>query len=82
MVKWATLLVVSIGVLGISMDKPFFPFLGETAQLWIGGCPMYLEQIARHPPTTAYYFRGRGYKIFGQVEPKISFGVNSVRGTS
>lgn len=41
-VKYATLLCISVGTLGISMDKPFNPILGETLQVWIGGCPMYL----------------------------------------
>lgn len=30
----------------------------------------------------SYYFIGNGYKIFGQIEPKISFGINNVKGYS
>ena len=66
-VKYATLLCISVGTLGISMDKPFNPILGETLQLWLGGCPMYLEQISHHPPIGSYYMVGRGYKITGQI---------------
>ena len=43
---------------------------------------MYLEQISHHPPIGSYYFVGRGYKIYGQIEPKISLGMNSVKGFS
>lgn len=64
-VKYASLLAVSVGTLGISMEKPFNPVLGETFQGWIGGCPIYLEQISHHPPIGAYYMQGRGYKIHG-----------------
>lgn len=80
--KKAVVISVSIGTLGISVEKPFFPTLGETLQVWIGGCPMYMEQILRYPPTGAYLFYGRGYKIYGQVEPKISFGINGGKGYS
>ena len=43
---------------------------------------MYLEQIIHHPPVGAYYFVGRGYKIYGEIEPKISFGMNNAKGYS
>lgn len=56
-----------MGTLGISMQKPFNPILGETLQLRIDGCPIYLEQISHHPPIGAYYFQGRGYRIHGQI---------------
>ena len=81
-VKFATLLAISVGTLGISRDKPFTPILGETLQLWIGGCPIYLEQISHHPPIGSYYMQGRGYKIYGCISPKISFGMNNVKGYS
>lgn len=66
-IKYATVLALSVGTLGISMEKPFNPLLGETFQGWIGGCPIYLEQISHHPPIGSYYFVGRGYKIYGQI---------------
>ena len=43
---------------------------------------MYLQQINHHSPIGSYYFVGNGYKIFGQIEPKISFGMNNVKGYS
>ena len=41
-IKFATLMAISVGTTGISIAKPFNPILGETLQLWIGGCPIYL----------------------------------------
>lgn len=52
-------------LLYMSMEKPFNPVLGETFQGSINGCPVFLEQISHHPPIAAYYFVGRGYKIYG-----------------
>lgn len=40
--KYSTLLAISVGTVGILMDKPFNPILGETLQEWIDGCPMYV----------------------------------------
>jgi hypothetical protein len=47
------------------MDKPFNPILGETYQTIIDGCPVYGEQISHHPPISAVFMKGRGYKIYG-----------------
>ncbi len=49
-------------------------------QVWIDGCPVYLEQISHHPPIAAYYMIGRGYKAYGSIGPKVSFGFNSISG--
>lgn len=81
-VKNAVVISVAVGTLGLSVEKPFFPTLGETLQVWIGGCPMYMEQILRYPPTTSYILYGRGYRIQGQVEPKVSIGLNNGKGYS
>lgn len=75
--KYAVLYTISVSNLGISSEKPFNPILGETLQCWVGGCPLYLEQISHHPPIASYYFVGRGYKIYGQIDPKIGIGLNS-----
>jgi len=66
-VKAATLLAISVGTLGISMLKPFNPILGETLQLKIDGCPIYLEQVSHHPPVGSYFFQGRKYRLHGQI---------------
>lgn len=58
---------VSNCTLSISMMKPFNPILGETYQSWIGGCPLYMEQISHHPPVSSYYFQGRGYTLHGNI---------------
>lgn len=51
-------------------------------QLRIDGCPIYLEQISHHPAIGAYYLYGRGYRLYGQVQPKVNFGLNNVKGFS
>lgn len=66
-VKYSTLLAISIGTVGILMDKPFNPILGETIQLWLDGCPLYVEQISHHPPLSSYYMVGRGYTMHGII---------------
>lgn len=50
--------------------------------MWIDGCPAYAEQISHHPPISAIYFVGRGYKIYGQLEAKVELGMNSGRGSN
>lgn len=40
--KWIVVYLVTVGVVGISMEKPFNPLLGETYQGWIDGCPVWL----------------------------------------
>ena len=78
--KLATVFLITIGTVGISMEKPFNPLIGETYQGWIDGCPIYLEQVSHHPPRSSYIMYGRGYKIYGQIEPKIELGMNSIKG--
>jgi hypothetical protein len=41
-IKYASLQAISVGNLGIAMEKPFNPILGETMQCWIDNCPIYL----------------------------------------
>jgi|JI10StandDraft_1071094.scaffolds.fasta_scaffold3054897_1 hypothetical protein len=80
--KMVLLFSISITISSISVSKPFNPILGETLQMWIDGCPVYLEQISHHPPIVAYYMIGRGYKIYGSIGPKASFGLNNITGYS
>lgn len=80
--KFSVILMISENALSIHMEKPFNPILGETFQGWIDGCPIYMEQISHHPPISAYYFVGRGYKKYGCMEPKVSVGLNSGSGYS
>lgn len=68
---------VSMCSLIISMDKPFNPILGETYEGTIDGCPIMLEQISHYPPILSFLFLGRGYKIYGVLEPKIQLKMNS-----
>jgi hypothetical protein len=55
------------GLMGLEMDKPFNPILGETYQGWMNGCPVFLEQISHHPPIAAFFLQGRGYKVYGSI---------------
>lgn len=80
--KAAVLLQISMPSLMISLNKPFNPILGETYQGWVDGCPIFLQQTSHHPPISHYILFGRGYKIFGYVEPKVALGLNCAKGWS
>jgi hypothetical protein len=80
--KNAIIMMMTENALSIHMEKPFNPILGETYQGYVDGCPIYLEQISHHPPVSAYYFVGRGYKKYGTTEPHISIGLNKGSGYS
>ncbi len=73
---------IGYSILYLEMEKPFNPILGETYQGWINGCPITCEQISHHPPITAFYFVGRGYRIHGNIEPKIDLSMNSGVGSN
>ena len=75
-------MMMTENALSIHMQKPFNPILGQTYQGFVDGCPIYLEQISHHPPISAYYLVGRGYKKYGTIEPQISFGINKASGFS
>lgn len=66
----------------LEIEKPFNPILGETFQGWVRGCPVYAEQISHHPAITAFYMVGNGYKIYGSIEPKVEFHLNSATGSN
>ena len=38
-----------------------------------------MEQTCHHPPISNLYFKGRGYEIYGSVNPLISLRINSVK---
>lgn len=81
-IQAAVLFQISTAILVISMNKPFNPVLGETYQGFIDGCPIFLEQVSHHPPISRYLFIGRGYRIYGTIEPKVAVGLNCVKGWS
>lgn len=64
-------------ILWFDVEKPFNPILGETYQGFIRGCPIYAEQVSHHPPVTAIYMVGRGYKIHASLEAKVNIHMNS-----
>ena len=63
----------------VEHEKAFNPILGETYEGFIDGCPIYSEQISHHPPISAVYFQGRGYKISSTVAPFSKLGFNCGR---
>ena len=65
--KQVVIVSLTHSLLYISMEKPFNPVLGETFQGSINGCPIVLDQISHHPPIAAFYFTGRGYRIYGTI---------------
>lgn len=73
---------ISTSLLYLSQEKSFNPILGETCQMWIDGCPIYGEQISHHPPISAIYFVGRGFRIYGQLEAKVELGLNTGKGSN
>lgn len=38
-----------------------------------------MEQTSHHPPISTLYFKGRGYEVYGSVNPGISLRLNSVK---
>ena len=45
----------------------------------IDGQPVFVEQILHHPPTSAFEFFGKGFKMWGVDEPNVSISLNSAR---
>lgn len=80
--KYSVVIMIATGILTVQSEKPFNPILGETYQGYVDGCPLYIEQISHHPPISAYYMVGRGYKMYGCVEPRISLHFNGATGFS
>ena len=53
----------------MSQWKPFNPILGETYEgSFVDGSKIYCEHISHHPPITAFYVKGDGYKFYGSFE--------------
>lgn len=65
--KYCFIFGLTNSLLYVDIEKPFNPILGETYQGFIAGCPVYAEQVSHHPPVTAIYMVGRGYKIYGSI---------------
>ena len=68
-----------------SWRKPFNPILGET---WAGslsdGTAVYLEQVAHHPPVSAFEMIGPGgaYTFIGISQPEVGYKGMDVRTTA
>lgn len=54
-IKLTAVFLTTVNLLQMKLEKPFNPILGETFQGYIGGIPIYIEQISHHPPISAIY---------------------------
>merc|ERR1719239_877538 len=77
--------IVAFIVSGMSSNedrttKPFNPLLGETFEYIRQdlGYRFLGEQVAHHPPITAFHVDGPGYIFYGSIEPRIKFWGRSV----
>lgn len=75
--KYVFCFSLGLALMGLEMDKPFNPILGETYQGWMNGCPVFLEQISHHPPIAAFILQGRGWKVYGNIESRMEISINS-----
>lgn len=60
--------------------KQFNPLLGETYELVTDDYRFFAEQVSHHPPITAYYQEGNGYKAQGFLHQKSKMGFGGGRG--
>lgn len=79
-VKLIALFLATYSILQMKLEKPFNPILGETFQGYIGGIPIYIEQISHHPPISAVYMETPAFKIYGNLEAKVDMGLNTISG--
>jgi hypothetical protein len=59
--------IFTVSLLHLDIRKPFNPVIGETFQAKLAGGSYNAEQISHHPPISAIFFEGDGYKIYGQL---------------
>jgi hypothetical protein len=66
-----------------TFEKPLNPILGETQHAELeDGTQMFAEQISHHPPVSAFFIEGSGYKIHGYFNYTAKAGLNSVTVTN
>ena len=58
------------------MQKPFNPILGEIFQCYLGGIPIYYEQISHHLPISAYSMKHEDFTLFGSLNAGANVGLN------
>lgn len=62
------------------MQKPFNPILGETFQAYLGGIPIYYEQVSHHPPISSYYMKCEEFTMHGYLNAVVNVSLNSGSG--
>jgi len=55
------------------LRKPFNPIFGETYELVTPKAKFMAEQVSHHPPISAFYIEGPGYKSWGHTNVKNYF---------
>ena len=66
--------------LGIKLQKPFNPILGETFQGKIGDAMIYGEQISHHPPISFFYVKNNNFTFYVPEDYELKTYPNSVVG--
>lgn len=81
--KYVIVFIISGLHRGLAQRKPFNPILGETFECGFGdGTQICLEQVAHHPPISAFQMRGPNdvYVYTGAHEYKATLGLNYATG--
>ena len=78
--KAITGFLLSVSTMELIMQKPFNPILGETLQVYVGGIPLYYEQISHHPPISSYFMKCDEFTLFGNLNAVANVSLNSGSG--
>ncbi|MES1910189.1 MAG: hypothetical protein MHM6MM_002834 [Cercozoa sp. M6MM] len=80
--KWVVTFLFSGLHLGFRQEKPFNPILGETFQANYENAEVYCEQVAHHPPISAFDVRAHddSFRLHGMHEFKSNMTVNRIVG--
>lgn len=62
------------------LKKFFNPMLGETYELVTEDFRFFAEQVSHHPPISAYFQEGKGYRISGFLDTKSKFAFGGGKG--
>jgi hypothetical protein len=62
-----------------SNQKPFMPVLGETFQgSFKDGTSISVEHVSHHPAKSAFYVKGNGWKLYGNIEYGTKLSLNAL----
>lgn len=72
--------MLAVSILMIDLRKAFNSVIGQTYQSCLAGGYFSAEQVSHHPPISGFYYQGKGYIIYGQLELTASVGLNTAKG--